>query len=174
MEAIKFNNYYRNFEYLNYPDNNIYTYKEVGNKSNKKQDFTKVAVSIKNVIQRQNNNKDFINLLLTLASNKEDQKIINSIFDDEKKYNEKLEKMYLELTGDKFTNSRRNNQIENFYNYDKNLEKAFFNKLDSIEEYKRIKNDIHNREHIYTIMDIINDELKHANLYNFLITSNKK
>lgn len=175
MEAIKFNNYYTNLGYLNYPFyDNIYTYKQITKKRDIKSQREKEELieSIKKSIESEKKDEEFYKFLLSLTVNQEDIKIINSIISDERKHKEILREIYFELTDNKLEENREENAIDNFLNYKRNLKKAFFGELDAVKRYRNIMKDMPDKDKYSSLMEILTDELRHANLYNFLITKN--
>lgn len=173
MEAIKFNNYYKNLGYINYK-NNLCTYNNYyNNRNNKSYLELKEAIElIKKSIDDEKKHKKFYDLLVSLTNNKEDIDIINSIIVDKKRHNEMLKKIYFELTENKLVEDRKDDFKDNMLNYRKNLEKALMDELDAIKKYRKIMAAMPDKKKYSVIMEILTDELRHANLYNFLITKN--
>ena len=171
MEAIKFNNYYKNLGYINYP-NNVCTYNYSKNiRNNNLSNELKEAIElIKKSIEDEKEDAQFYSLLLALTNNKEDINIINSIITDEKKHNEMLRKLYFELTENKLLEDRSEEFKDNMLNYRKNLQKALMGELDAVKKYRKIMAAMPDKKKYSVIMEILTDELRHANLYNFLIT----
>ena len=135
MEAIKFNNYYRNMCSRNYPYYG-YTYNRTSEMTVELKD---ALASIKDSVEGEIEDAAFYTMLLSLTSNKEDIEIINSIISDEKKHNLLLRNLYFELTNKKLPENRDEKNVDNMLNYRRNLKKA------------------------------LTDEIRHANLYNYLI-----
>ena len=171
MEAIKFNNYYRNLGYINYP-NSVCTYNYLkNNRDNKVSDELKEAIElIKKSIDDEKEDAEFYTLLLSLTNNKEDLDIINSIISDEKRHNQMLRNLYFDLTENKLLEDRAYEFRDNMLNYRKNLQKALMGELDAVKKYRKIMAAMPDKRKYAIIMEILTDELRHANLYNFLIT----
>ena len=92
MEAIKFNNYYRN----------INTYSNI--KSNKlNMEIKEAIVIIYKLIEEYKDKEKFYNLLLSLTDNEEDIRVIKDIMEDKLKHN-KITKVPLELNSQIITN----------------------------------------------------------------------
>lgn len=169
MEAINFNNYYRNLEVISYP-NNVCTYNYLKNNriSEMNSDLKEAIELIKESVGDEREDEEFYKLLLTLTTNKEDINIINIIIADERKHNQILRNLYFELTGKKLPENRNESSVDNMLNYRKNLQKALMGELDAVKRYRTIMAAMPDNEKYSSIMEILTDELRHANLYNFL------
>ena len=167
MEAINFSN----LGYIKYPNNvctyNYYKYPRTNNNN----DNLKEAIDlIKKSVENEKEDAKFYELLLSLTTDKEDIDIINSIISDEKKHRKMLMDLYYELTQNRLLESRNSSMIDNMLNYRKNLQKALMGELDVVKKYRKIMAAMPDKEKYSVIMEILTDELRHANLYNFLIT----
>lgn len=171
MEAINFNNYYKNLGYINYPSN-VCTYNySKNNRTNEMTKELKEAIElIKNSIEDEYNDLKFYSLLLSLTPNKEDVNIINSILADEKRNNQMLRNLYFELTGNKLNESRTDDFEDNMLNYRKNLQKALFKEGEAVKKYRKIMAAMPDVKKYSIVMEVLTDKLRHSDLYNFLIT----
>ncbi len=169
MEAINFNNYYRSLGVISYP-NNICTYNYLKNNRNSEisSDLKEVIELIKESVGDEKEDEEFYKLLLTLTTNVEDINIINSIIADERKHNQILRNLYFELTGKKLPENRNGSKVDNMLNYRKNLQKALMGELNAIKRYRKIMAAMPDNQKYALIMEILTDELRHANLNNFL------
>ena len=171
MEAIKFNNYYKNIGCISYPNNVCtYNYSKNSRNNNVSNELKEAIELIKKSIEDEKEDAKFYTLLLSLTNNREDINIINSIIEDEKKHNQMLRKIYFELTENKLLEDRNEEFRDNMLNYRKNLQKALMGELDAVKKYRKIMAVMPDKRKYSMIMEILTDELRHANLYNFLIT----
>lgn len=169
MEAINFNNYYRNLGVISYPNNVCtYNYSKNNRTSEISSDLKEVIELIKESVGHEKEDEEFYKLLLTLTTNIEDINIINSIIADERKHNQILRNLYFELTGKKLPESRNESNVDNMLNYRKNLQKALMGELNAVKRYRKIMAAMPDNQKYALIMEILTDELRHANLYNFL------
>lgn len=125
MEAIKFNNYYRNMYSRNYPYYG-YTYNRT---SEMTVELKEALASIKDSVKGEIEDAAFYTMLLSLTSNKEDIEIINSIISDEKKHNLLLRNLYFELTNKKLPENREEKNVDNMLNYRRNLKRHLWENL---------------------------------------------
>ena len=165
MEAIKFNNYYRNMFSRNYPYYG-YTYNRT---SEMTVELKEALASIKDSVEGEIEDAAFYTMLLSLTSNKEDIEIINSIISDEKKHNLLLRNLYFELTNKKLPENREEKNVDNMLNYRRNLKKALMGELDAVKRYRKIMAAMPDENKYAVVMEILTDEIRHANLYNYLI-----
>lgn len=173
MEAINFNNYYKNLGYnncLNSPYK--YNYSKINRNNKISEDLKEAIVVIKKMIENFKNDKEMYGLLVELTNNDEDIKLIKSIMEDEKRHNKILKELYFELTGNKITESRDNQFEDNMLNYRKNLQKSLEKELDELTKYRKVMAVMPDKNKSLALMEIITNKLKHASLYNFLIAKN--
>ena len=126
--------------------------------------------SIRKSIDDEREDELFYNSLISNAPNEEAKNIINSIRNDEKKHNKILKKLYYDFTGQMIqinNNSPVNNPSTS--NYKDDLETALFSELNAVEKYRRILGTTPMGDDYTLVMSIMTDELRHANLYNYLI-----
>lgn len=170
MEAIKFNNYYRNFGTISYPENVCtYNYLNDSRTSEMTSELKEAIELIKKSVEDEKEDAEFYTLLLSLTTNEEDINIIKSIIADERKHNQILRNLYFELTSKKLPESRDDMSVDNMLNYRKNLQKALMGELDAVKRYRKIMAAMQDNKKYASVMEILTDELRHANLYNFLI-----
>ena len=131
-------------------------------------DLKEAIELIKESVGDEKEDEEFYKLLLTLTTNIEDINIINSIIADERKHNQILRNLYFELTGKKLPESRNESNVDNMLNYRKNLQKALMGELNAVKRYRKIMAAMPDNQKYALIMEILTDELRHANLYNFL------
>lgn len=124
---------------------------------------------IKKSVENEKEDEIFYNILLQQASSLEAKEIIKSIRDDEKKHNQILRKLYYEFTGQVLPIDTFLNENINRNSFNKNLKKAMFGELNAVKKYRKILGTMPSGNSYTLLMAIILDELRHANLYNFLI-----
>lgn len=97
-----------------------------------------------------------------------EKEIIAGIRDDEKKHRRILRKIYQEITGQMITDDMMIQEMNYAFDYENNLQKAFFGELKAIEKYRKIM--AHMAGHHYPLlMAIMSDEMRHACMYNYLL-----
>ena len=129
---------------------------------------------IKASIASEKDDEIFYSVLLSQAPTEEDKKIIMSIINDEKKHNKMFKELYQELTKQTLPQSMMSRSNNSSSEYLKNLEKALFGELAAVEKYRQIMAAMPDKKKYSMLMEIMTDELKHANKYNFLIAKNMK
>ncbi|MFC5699976.1 ferritin-like domain-containing protein [Cohnella faecalis] len=114
----------------------------------------------------------FYQYLISIAPAKDEKEIIASIQADEKKHNRMFRSIYRELTGQEAVPKNEEPFVQPA-NYADGIRKALFGELRAVEKYRKIRECLP-REGPYRDMlfEIITDELKHADKYNFLFTLN--
>ncbi len=114
----------------------------------------------------------FYDFLISHAPNSEQREIITSIRDDERKHNRLLRELYFDITGTRLPQDTLNDSTAFNISYMQGLEQALMGELAAVSRYQRILKGMDNMDHHNTILEILTDELRHANKYNFLITKN--
>lgn len=111
----------------------------------------------------------FYSMIINQAMQDEDKEIIQSIVDDEKKHNMMLRQIYFSLTGSNVNPDESNISMKE-NTYINNLKKALFGELDAVKKYRKVLAAMTDKENYNMIMEIMTDEIIHANKYNYLIT----
>lgn len=110
----------------------------------------------------------FYQQLLQQAPSAAEKEIIAGIRDDEKKHRRILRKIYQEITDQMVTDDMMIQEMNYALDYEKNLQKALFGELAAVQKYRKIMANM--AGHYYPLlMAIMSDELRHANMYNFLL-----
>jgi len=109
------------------------------------------------------------NLMINQAIQNEDKEIITSIANDEKKHNMMLRQIYFSLTGINLPMSKEIT-LNNQNTYIKNLSKSLFGELEAAKKYRKVLCAMTDKENYNKLMEIMIDEITHANKYNYLIT----
>lgn len=111
----------------------------------------------------------FYTMMMNQTMQDEDREIIQSIIDDEKKHNMMLRQIYFALTGSNVPTQQANVAMKE-NTYLNNLRKALFGELDAIKKYRKVLAAMSDKENYNKMMEIMTDEITHANKYNYLIT----
>lgn len=130
--------------------------------------------TIKKSIESEKDDEIFYEVLLSQAPNESDRNIIKSIINDEKKHRAMLKQLYIELTSNAMPTPIMSRTSSTSTEYLKNLEKALFGELEAVEKYRNVMAAMPDKRKYAMLMEIMTDELKHANKYNFLIAKNMK
>lgn len=108
--------------------------------------------------------------LIRMAPAEEAKAIIGTIRDDEKKHNKMFRRIYHQLTGTMIPPSQ-DETFEKPTSYCDGIKKSLFGELNAVQKYRKILFALQDRVLINMLIEIITDELRHANLYNLLFTS---
>ena len=127
---------------------------------------------IKKSVMDELNDELFYSALLNQAIEQEDKDIIMSIRDDEIKHNKLLRDVYYSLTGTTLPQPRQMTDTEAM-TYIENLKKAFMGESEAANKYRKILTAMPDMKNMLIILEILVDELRHADKYNYLITKNK-
>lgn len=127
---------------------------------------------MKEAVQGERNDELFYDELIKLAPNSEQAAIISSIRDDERGHNLMFRGMYKELTGQEITGIN-SEQYQRVKSYEEGIQRALQGELSAVEKYRKIWFGLPVSIYRDTVFGIILDELRHANLYNYLLTLNR-
>lgn len=113
----------------------------------------------------------FYDYLLSVAP-QEDQEVIASIRDDERKHNRLFRQVYCQITGGRAV-PEADVEFERPASYCAGLRRALFGELAAVERYRRILFGL-SYSQVYTnvLTEIYTDELKHAVKWNYLYCQN--
>jgi len=114
----------------------------------------------------------FYDYLIGLAPTEEDQEIIRSIRDDERKHFALFRQLYYELTGMMLPPPQEGVFMPPA-TYCMGLKHALRGELAAVQKYRKILFAMQSRRHINMMTEIITDELRHADLYNLLYSKNE-
>lgn len=109
------------------------------------------------------------NMMINQAMQDEDKEILTSIVNDEQKHNMMLRQIYFSLTGINLPSSKENT-MNNENTYINNLRKSLFGELEAAKKYRKVLSSMSDKENYNKLMEIMIDELTHANKFNYLIT----
>ena len=128
---------------------------------------------IKQSIKDEKEDAMFYEMISNQAPTVKEKSIIMDIQRDEEKHNQILRKLYYEFTGQMASDDSM--QISNLSSNDylSNLEKALFGELDAVKKYRKIMGVMPGGSSYTLLMSIMTDELRHADKYNFLISTSR-
>lgn len=135
--------------------------------------YKKALRLIKEAIRAEKKDELFYDYLLNVAPTEKEKEIIATIRDDEIRHNKTFKQIYKSLTG-------RNPVIKEYEAFQKppkyiiGIEEALFGELTAVEKYREVRKGLPSRYNRDLLFDIITDEIKHANKYNYILTKNKK
>jgi rubrerythrin len=126
---------------------------------------------IKGAVEGEREDELFYNYLISLAPTHEVKEIIVGIRDDEMKHNKMFRTIYYQLTNQVLTQALMSNFVTP-KSFCEGITRALKGELAAVQRYRQILFAMQNRIHINMITEIITDELRHANLYNYLYSEN--
>ena len=126
---------------------------------------------VKEAIQGEREDELFYDYLLSLTPTKEENDIITSIRDDERKHNKYFKEIYSFYTG-KIAPSQSNVSFEKPQSYIEGIKKSKLGELAAVEKYRDIIAGIPDRYHRDMVFEILTDELKHAHKYDYILYLN--
>jgi rubrerythrin len=112
----------------------------------------------------------FYDWLLAEAPTQEEKEIIAGIRDDERKHRRMFKEMYRVLTGHPAPEAASGETFEKPATYRAGIRKALFGELSAVERYRNIRAGLPNRYFRDMVFEILTDELKHAQKYNYILT----
>ncbi|WP_125152380.1 ferritin-like domain-containing protein [Clostridium rectalis] len=131
---------------------------------------------IKEVVQGEKNEILKYNHLLSLSPNREQKEIIRTIKNDEINHGKCFRQIYYSYTYECVESLDKGKYIKQ-KTYIEGLKEAMFGKLKAMEKYRLIRDGVPSRYYRDIIFCILTDEMKHALLYNYILTlslSNKR
>lgn len=126
---------------------------------------------IRMAVQGEKNDELFYDYLISVAPTREEADIISGIRDDEKKHNKMFREIYKYFTGNDLS-SEGNEIMEKPASYIEGIRKAILGELKAMERYRDIRAGIPTRYYRDMVFEILTDELKHADLYNYILNIN--
>lgn len=124
-------------------------------------------------VQGEKEDRLFYEYLISVAPTQADKDVIASIRDDEIRHNIMFKKIYKDFTG-KDVMDVNGEQFKKPGSYTDGIQQALFGELNAVEKYREIRKGLPDRYYRDLVFDILTDELKHADKYNFLYTENIK
>ncbi|MBM7613811.1 ferritin-like domain-containing protein [Alkaliphilus hydrothermalis] len=127
---------------------------------------------IREAVSDERSDELFYDYLLGEAPTEEDQEMIRSIRDDERKHFALFRQLYYELTG-MMLPPPPEGELTPPESYCMGLKQALRGELATVQKYRKILFAMQSRRHINMMTEIITDELRHADLYNLLYSKNE-
>ena len=122
----------------------------------------------KNAVEGEREDELFYNYLISVAPTQKEKDIIASIRDDEMKHNKMFREIYKYYTGQDIS-IIQNVKFEKPKSYEEGLENALFGELSAVERYRNIRAGLPDEYYRDMVYEIITDEQKHADKYNYLL-----
>lgn len=127
---------------------------------------------IRDSVMDEANDEVFYNMLIEQAISDEDKDIIKLIRDNEITHNKLLRDVYYSLTGTMLPQSNATIEMQPM-TYINNLKKALMGEVEAANRYRKIMSAMPDKSSTSSIMHILVDELRHASLYNYLISKTR-
>lgn len=125
---------------------------------------------VKQAVQGEKEDELFYDYLISVAPTREEKKIIADIRDDEKKHNKMFRQIYMDFTGKNIV--AEDVDFEKPKSYIDGIKKALFGELAAMEKYRIIRAGLPGRYYRDMVFEILTDELKHADKYNYILNIN--
>ncbi len=126
---------------------------------------------VKQAVQGEREDELFYDYLISVAPTREEEKIISDIRDDEKKHNKMFREIYAYYTGNELPRAGREDFKEP-ETYLAGIKKALFGELAAMERYRIIRAGLPSGYYRDMVFEILTDELKHADKYNYILNLN--
>jgi rubrerythrin len=126
---------------------------------------------VKKAVQGEREDELFYDYLICVAPSKEEKDIIRSIRDDERKHNKMFRAMYKYYTGEDIRASK-DDCFDKPPSYIHGIKKALFGELSAMERYRIIRAGLPDRYFRDMAFEILTDEMKHADKYNYILNLN--
>lgn len=136
-----------------------------------KKDSKEALKVIKEAIYDEMYDVAFYEYLLKSAETEEEKCILKSIIEDEKKHHNLLKKVYCDITGKEV-------KIDEIIVVDKpktyigGVKKAHHGEIKAGEKYRKVREDLKEECHRDILLEIMTDEFKHANWFNYILIVN--
>ena len=126
---------------------------------------------VSQAVQGERKDELFYDYLISVAPTQEEKRIISDIRDDEKKHNRMFREIYEYYTGYELPQADRQDFTEPA-SYLDGIKEALFGELAAMERYRIIHAGIPSRYYRDMVFEILTDELKHADKYNYILNLN--
>lgn len=128
---------------------------------------------ISSSIADERNDELFYDYLISVAPTEQEKRVIESIRNDERKHRRMLRELYAQLTGRQpAPGLGEQEEFKRPNSYLEGIEQALMGELKAFEKYRGVYLALPD---IYkpVMFEIMTDEMKHANYYNWLYAKNK-
>jgi rubrerythrin len=126
---------------------------------------------VSQAVQGERKDELFYDYLISVAPTQEEKGIISDIRDDEKKHNRMFREIYEYYTGYELPQADRQDFMEPA-SYLEGIKEALFGELAAMERYRIIHAGLPSRYYRDMVFEILTDELKHADKYNYILNLN--
>jgi rubrerythrin len=123
---------------------------------------------VRQAVQGEREDELFYDYLISVAPTAEERGIIYEIRNDEIKHNQLFREIYAYYTGEELSLSSRTD-LRQPEGYLESIRKALFGELGSMERYRNIRAGLPSDYHRDMVFEILTDELKHADKYNYIL-----
>lgn len=124
---------------------------------------------VRKAVEGEREDELFYDYLLSEAPTSEQKEIITRIRNDERKHRRMFQEIYRVLTGHAAVPGG-GEAFEKPESYREGIRKALFGELAAMERYRIIRAGMPNRYYRDMVFEILTDEMKHAQLYNYILT----
>lgn len=147
---------------------NLYPYGQMRDQIPSYKSLQEALELIKQAVSGEREDELFYSYLIGIAPSAEDKAIIASIREDERKHNRMFRKIYKDLTGQTIM-ADGGESFEKPRSYIDGVRRALFGELAAMERYRDIRAGLPNRYYRDMVFEILTDELKHADKYNYIL-----
>ena len=161
-------NAYYPMRYCPVTPTSYYPYGQMRQETTTYKSLDEALTLIENAVSGEREDELFYNYLISEAPSQEEKGIIESIRNDERKHNQMFRSMYQDLTGQTIT-SPTDVEFEKLSSYIEGIKKALFGELSAVERYRNIRAGLPSQYYRDMVYEIITDEQKHADKYNYLL-----
>lgn len=162
-----YNTYYP-VRYCSVTPTSYYPYGQMRQETTTYKSLEEALTLIKNAVSGEREDELFYDYLISEAPSQEEKEIIESIRNDERKHNQMFRRIYQDLTGQTIT-SPTDVEFEKPSSYIEGIKKALFGELSAVERYRDIRAGLPSQYYRDMVYEIITDEQKHADKYNYLL-----
>ncbi|RKD22283.1 rubrerythrin [Caminicella sporogenes] len=130
--------------------------------------FREALKLVKDAVLGEKKDELFYDYLITKAPTKEEKEIIRTIRNDERKHNKMFRQIYKDFTGMDIKIDEEI-EFEKPNSYIDGIKRALFGELKAMEKYRNIRAGLPGRYYRDMVFEILTDELKHADKYNYIL-----
>lgn len=127
---------------------------------------------VENAIEAERDDELFYDDLITIAPSEEEKEIITSIRDDERKHYRYFREIYTFFTQQRLNENIDESKENRPKSYIEGIKKAKFEEMAAVEKYRDIRAGIPYEYYRDMVYEIITDEQKHADKYDYILSLN--
>lgn len=128
-------------------------------------------ILVKNAIHCEREDELFYDYLISMSPTREEENIITTIRNDERKHNNYFKEIYKYYTKENITESA-DIAFEKPTSYIEGVIKSKFGELSAVERYRDIRAGLPTEYYKDMVFEILTDELKHADKYDYILYLN--